>query len=135
MFGTETKTVADLLAPKKNVGFRVDKFPDFEHEKGLRAEAKGITPAAQGRPVWEPSDPRWALSPPYGFISFALRFGGPCVYCAEPIAAGSRELYSRKLNGVAHSACHANFDKPVPPGGVEPSKNLTVGWWNEPKAK
>lgn len=69
-------------------------------------------------PVWKSDDPRWLIDPPYRFFRYQLRFGGRCVYCAEPIPAGSVELYSRVIQAVAHRACHADYDQKVPPGGV-----------------
>lgn len=120
--------MVDLL--KKPTGFRRDIFPDFEREKGERAEALGVVPELS-TPVWKADDPRWLLNPPYGFVSYTLRFGGSCVYCGEHIAAGTFALYSRRIQSVAHRECHANFDREVPPGGVEPPQKFPGGWRGE----
>lgn len=113
--------MVDLLAKRKLTGFRVDIFPEFEREKGERAAEKGIAPVGLGVALWAADDPRWAMRPPYGFRPYVLKWGGPCVYCTEQIQAGELALYSRKINSVAHQACHADFDREVPPGGVEPN--------------
>lgn len=113
--------MVDLLAKRKPVGFRVDIFPDFERQKAEHAAEKGIEPTTAGVALWEPDDERWRQKPPYGFRPYTLKWGGPCVYCAEKIPAGERALYSRALNSVAHVDCHAGYDREVPPGGVKPS--------------
>lgn len=110
--------LVDLLAKPsqgaeaKKTGFQREFFPDFEREKGERAEAKGIV--VEGVKVWEPSDPRWKLQPPYHFISMTLLYGGYCVYCATKIEKGKRGLFSRKIQSVAHEECHADYDRVVP---------------------
>lgn len=101
--------MVDLL--KKPTGFRVDKFALMEDIKRER-EKPAVTALVESQePLWKPDDPRWLMNPPYGFIPFTLRFGGRCVYCGDPIAAGERELYSRKIQSVAHRACYADFDR------------------------
>ena len=105
--------MVDLLAPKKKTGFRVDIFPDFELEKAHRAEGAGIVKVTQGQAVWKADDPRWNVKPPYGFVSYRLKYGGACIYCAEHIPAGAFALYSKKVQGVAHASCHDGWDKPV----------------------
>lgn len=113
--------MVDLLAPKKKTGFRFDIFPDFEREKAERAEAAGVATVTMGVAVWEPNDPRWHVSAPYRFRPYTLKYGGPCVYCAERIDAGEYALYSRTINSVAHVECHGGYDLPVPEGGIKPS--------------
>jgi len=110
--------MVDLLAPRKKTGFRVDIFPDFELEKAQRAEVAGIAKVTLGQAVWKSEDPRWNVKPPYGFISYVLKFGGYCIYCGEHIPAGTSALYSRKVQGVAHASCHGGYDREVPAGGV-----------------
>lgn len=104
--------LVDLL--RKPTGFTREFFADFEAEKGERAKAQGIVVPESGVKVWEANDPRWLLKPPYGFQRYRLKWGGYCVYCATKIPAGADELYSRKLNSVAHRECHADFDREVP---------------------
>lgn len=102
--------MVDLLRPK-NVGFRRDIFPDFEAEKGERAQKEHGIAVEMGKPVWPANDPRWLMKPPFLWVAYTLKWGGPCVYCAERIEAGTFALYSRRINSVAHRECHAGVDR------------------------
>ncbi len=99
--------MVDLL--KKPTGFRRDMFHDFELEKAERAKSLGVVPEVS-EAVWKADDPRWNVKPPYGWVSYTLRWGGPCVYCGDRIEAGTYALYSKKINSVAHRECHAGVD-------------------------
>ncbi len=90
-------------------------------EKARKADATGIVKLTQGQAVWKGDDPRWDVKPPYGFVTYVLKYGGPCIYCGEAIKAGVVALYSRKVQGVAHQSCHAGYDREVPEGGIEPT--------------
>lgn len=109
--------MVDLL--KKPTGFRVDKFALMEDIKREREKPVVTALVESQEPLWKLDDSRWLMQPPYGFIPFTLRFGGRCVYCGEHIHAGERELYSRKIQSVAHRDCHADFDKLPPFVGFE----------------
>lgn len=119
--------MVDLLAKRKPTGFRVDMFHEHELEKARRAVEVGV-PLGTCEPVWKGDDPRWKLQPPYGFVPYVLRFGGPCVYCGFRIEPGERALYSHRIKSVAHNDCHAGFDREVPEGGVEPAAKFPGGW-------
>lgn len=94
-------------------GFTIELSPSWEAEKADPSfpfqPASGVKKRA-GTEVWAPNDPRWKVPKPWGFISYVLKFGGLCVYCAEQIPAGTRALYSRKIQAVAHEACRAGED-------------------------
>lgn len=100
----------------KKPAFTRECFPILEEMKREREAPAVTTLVASQEPVWRADDPRWLVNPPWLFRPFTLRFGGRCVYCGEPIPAGASELYSRKIQSVAHRACHADADflpKPV----------------------
>lgn len=118
------------VLPEKGSGFVIDISPSWEAEKADREKSEGKV-AARGQEVWRGDDPRWLMRPPYGFTPFTLRFGGACVYCAVHIVGGTRALYSRKIQSVAHVECHAGFDREVPEGGIEPVKKFPGGWLGE----
>ena len=118
--------MVDLLAPKKKTGFRIECSAEFEAQKKERAEELGIERKAAGVAVWPADDPRWRMRPPFHFRHYVLKWGGPCVYCAERIEPGTSALYSRSLNSVAHVSCHAGFDREVPEGGVKPLSTVPV---------
>lgn len=113
--------MVDLLA-KKAAGFRFDRLAEVEAQKGELAEERGIALRTSDEPVWKPNDPRWLMRPPYGFVPFVTRFGGPCVYCGEKVGIGVWALYSKRLASIAHNECHAGFDREVPTGGVLPDE-------------
>lgn len=102
--------MVDLL---KRPAFSREFFAEFEAEKAERAKSLGIAPD-RGLELWKPEDPRWNMKPPFGFVSYVMKYGGFCVYCAEQVKRGSVALYSRKLHSVAHADCHADFDAAVP---------------------
>lgn len=102
--------MVDLL---KRPAFSREFFVEHEAEKEARAKSLGIPPD-RGLELWKPDDPRWSMKPPFGFASYVMKYGGYCVYCAEPVLKGSTALYSRRLHSVAHVECHADFDA-LPP--------------------
>lgn len=96
-------------AKQKPKGFTTELGQWWESEKREHDIARqGYHAVVSAEPLWKPDDPRWKIpESEYRFRSYLLKFGGPCVYCGEPIPPGMWALYCPVIKSVAHNACEA----------------------------
>lgn len=77
-----------------------------------------------------PSDPRWDMKPPFGWVELhpgqrvpGAVHGSRCWYCALNVSFSEIVLYSRRLSFIAHVECFADGDES---GDTNTPKRVTV---------